>query len=713
MRAQWPARAIARLQGWAEAERGRFVPWLPVCMGAGVLAYFTLRAEPEWWIGPAAAALCFCLALLSSRSFGGRVVSFALLAGALGFLSAQFATWRASPMPELPAKAVVMTGTVYAVDVLPEGRRLVLDQVRLGESEPIARRLRVRLKRGDRTEVTAGDLVQVRAVMRPPMAPPYPGGWDMQRDAYFSGLGGGGTALNPVVVLEHRAPWGLAGWVQRVRDEVARRVMAAVPGPPGAIAATFLTGSTLAIPQQDREAFRDSGLAHLLAVAGLHIGLVMALVFGATRLLLACWEWAALHWPTKAIAASVALFAGALYMLMAGAHVPVMRSFAMACLVTLGLVVGRRALSLRGLALAALALMTFAPQEVVGVSFQMSFAAVLALISGYEVLRPVLARLHGDAWWRPGASHLAALVLTSLLAGTASAPYGAYHFGHVQLYFIAANLVAVPLTAIGVMPFGLLGLALMPLGLEALALVPMGWAVQGVLWIGRTVSSWPEATRAVPHLPAWGLAVFSLGLAWLGLWRTRWRLLGLAPMAIGLLSPLAAPPPDLLVSSDARLIAVRSGGSYFVQKRSGAPKFVLEAWGNHLASGPLLPLRDGAPGFCSRTECRLGSVLLLRDGARASDCTGVALLVSAEPARGECPREVPLLDRFTVWRDGAHAVWLEGGGVRVLSDRSARGARPWVPPLPRPRRVVPNLPMAPAEELPSAAAEERETDQPG
>ncbi len=173
----------------------------------------------------------------------------------------------------------------------------------------------------------------------------------------------------------------------------------------------------------------------------------MGLVFGTTRLLLACWERAALHWPTKPIAALVALLAGGAYMLMAGAHVPVMRSFAMACLVTLGVVVGRRALSLRGLALAALALMAFAPQEVVGVSFQMSFAAVLALISGYEALRPVLARLHGDGWWRRSAAHIAALVLTSLLAGTASAPYGAYHFGHIQLYFIAANVLAVPLTA--------------------------------------------------------------------------------------------------------------------------------------------------------------------------------------------------------------------------------------------------------------------------
>jgi competence protein ComEC len=334
----------------------------------------------------------------------------------------------------------------------------------------------------------------------------------------------------------------------------------------------------------------------------------------------------------------------------------------------------------------------------------MSFAAVLALVSGYEALRPALSLLHGEQWWRRPLSHVVALVLTSLLAGTASAPYGAYHFGHIQLYFIAANVIAVPLTAMWVMPLGLIGLALMPLGLEQVALVPMGWGVQAILSIGRTVSAWPEATLAVPPMPAWGLAVFSLGLAWLGIWRSRWRLLGVAPMLAGLLSPLAAPPPDVLVSNDARLIAMREEGAYWLQSRPGAAKFVHEAWENHLASGELLPVADGAPRACGPTECRLGPVLILRGSSRAGDCTGVGLLVSAEPARGECP-SAGLLDRFTVWRDGSHAVWLDGNGVRVVSDRAYRGQRPWVPPPPTPRRVVPNLPMAPAEELPPASDE--------
>ncbi len=700
VRVQW--------QEWIEAERGRFVPWLSVCMGAGVVAYFDLQAEPNAWAGAAAVLSALLVCVIGWRAPVVRAVALAGLAAALGFLSGQVGTWRALPIEPLPTRATILTGMVRGVDLLPDGRRVTLSDVRLEpDAPPLARLVRVRLHRLDMGAMAAGDRVRVRALVRPPSSPAFPGAWDLQRDAFFSGLGGSGYALNPSEVLERASPRGGAATLQGVRDWIAGRAMAGLPGPAGAAAATLLTGTTTAIPQGDREAFRDSGLAHLLAVAGLHIGIVMGVAMGATRLLLALSEHAALHWPTKAMAAGAALAVGAVYLSLTGAHLPIMRSFAMACLVTLGLVVGRRALSLRGLALAAVTLMLLSPNEVVGASFGMSFSAVLALIAGYEALRPLLARLHGGGWGRRIASHVVALVLTSLLAGTASAPFGAYHFGHFQLYFIVANVAAVPLTAFWVMPLGLLALLLMPIGFESLALVPMGWGIDGILWIGRTVSAWPSATLPVPHMPAWGLCVFSLGLAWLGLWRSRPRLAGIPVVLAGLLSPLAAPAPDILVSSEARLIAVRAD-QYYLMSQSGASKFVRDAWQNQLAAGPLVPVRTGEPAFCSADACRIernGHQAMILRSHTQPDCAGIDLLVSAEPARDECPAGVPYVDRFSVWRDGATAIWLNGTAPRIMSDRAYRGDRPWVPGPPKPRRSVPNLPLATTDELPPAAAE--------
>jgi competence protein ComEC len=338
----------------------------------------------------------------------------------------------------------------------------------------------------------------------------------------------------------------------------------------------------------------------------------------------------------------------------------------------------------------------------------MSFSAVMALIAGYEALRPWLRRLHGRSWQRRFLSHLTALALTSALAGSASAPYAAYHFGHVQVYFVLSNMIAVPLTALWVMPAGFIGLMLMPLHLEALALVPMGWGAEAILWVARITAALPAAIFSVPHMPLWGLCVFSLGLAWLGIWQTRRRLLGGVVMVVGLASPLLDHPPDLLVSGDARLIGLRTPQGAFLQQAKGASKFTREAWAQYWAVESFQPLADNpAAGIqCESGACLLRpypdrpGALLALGAQHPAGCSEVSVIVSAEPARGLCPRPWPALaDRFTVWRSGSAAIWLERGGARVVTDRAERGDRPWVPPPPKPRPPSPS-------KLPPAAIDE-------
>ena len=726
----------AALEFWLDRERDRLPMWLPVFMAAGVLAYYQLRFEPSVWIGP---VLALPALVLAAWLPGGRWLLGPLAAAALGFASAQLATARAPPIEsDLPTRATIVSGTIKAVEALPNGRRITIQPAWLdGASEPLRRSVRLRLQNKDGGSVATGDSVRIRALVRPPSPPSYPGGWDLQRDSFYAGLGGSGYALGKAERTREGVPGAPMQFVQSLRETIERRVVAVIPGAAGAVAVTLLIGTSRAIPEADHAAFRDSGLAHLLAVAGLHIGIVMGFALTLSRLGFARSERASLFWPTKKLSALCALAAGAAYMVLTGMHVPIIRSFVMACLFTAAVMADRRPFSLRGWALAATVLMLIAPQEVPGVSFQMSFSAVLALISGYEALRPWLRRLHGKSWPRRFGSHLVALALTSALAGTASAPFGAYHFGHVQVYFVLANMIAVPLTAMWVMPAGLIALLLMPLHLEALALVPMGWGAQAIVWVARTTTALPVSTFGVPHIPAWGLCVFSVGLAWLGLWRTQRRLAGLVIMSVGLASPLADRPPDLLISADARLIAVRTPQGAFLQQSQGGSKFTRDAWAQYWSVPSFLPMPpdvvaaapqearpvswtassesgpkqvtndgpfvsdDATVVRCEADECFLRpyadrpGALLARGAMHPKFCGQSSIIVSAEPARGLCPRPWPkLVDRFTVWRFGSTAIWLDRTGARFLTDRTERGDRPWVPPLPKPRRVVPTLPPA-------------------
>ncbi len=712
-----PRPAVARLStalaDWAAAERGRFALWLPLCMAAGAALYLLLTAEPPWWIGPAACASATALALLTRRLALVRAFAAVTLAASLGFASGQWATWHAAPLLDVPPRAVIVSGTVRAVEALPQGARVTLEAPVLTTTEGSApksgRLVRIRLHRGDTLRPETGDRLRVRALLMRPSPPSYPGAWDLQRDDFFSGMGAYGFALNQAVLESHAAPAGPAAWLQRVREAIAGRVAGVLAGPEAAIATTLLTGSTSAVPAADKQAFRDSGLAHLLAIAGLHIGIVMGLVFGAVRLGLALSERAALHWPCKAIAALASLGAGAFYMALTGAHVPIMRSFAMACLFTVAVLAGRRAFSLRGWALAMAALVLLAPDAVLGVSFQMSFSAVLALIAGYDALRPWLRRLRGEGGFgRRLLSHIVALALTSALAGTASAPFAAYHFGRVQLYFVLANMIAVPLTALWIMPLGLLSLALMPLHAEALALAPMGWGVDAVLWIAREVAALPEATIGVPHTPGWGLALVALGGAWLGLWRGRTRLAGVPVLAAGLLSALWVMPPDLLVSPDARLIGLRTPEGVFVQSGRGADKFTREAWEQFWAAGPAQPMPEvgmaaGGALACDTASCRWtgrgGRLVIVARAPPGPEACAAAMVMAAQPVRLRCPVAVPVIDRFSVWREGAYAVWVGAAGVRAVSEQMVRGDRPWAPP-PHHARSLAGLKMAPTAKLP-------------
>jgi competence protein ComEC len=701
------------------AQQPNLALWLPVAMGCGILLYFQLTWEP-----PALLQAAFLPPLLTAAWLAGRRPWLSWCLGMLAAVLLGFglAGWHAgrAPLPlDLPRSAIMLEGMVADIDRLPEGLRVTLTAVHWEGSAPTTRHIRLRLRADEPLQLLPGQTIRLRALLRPPSAPTHPGAWDFQRAAWFSGLGGSGFALGHAVLLQGLGePPPLAG----LRASIEARVQAQIPGPAGAISAALITGGQSAIPPAEMTAMRDSGLAHLLSVSGLHIAIVMGLGFTLLRAGLALCPWLALRVNVKLPASLGALALGGFYMLLTGAEVPMQRSFAMAALVTLGLLIGRRALTLRGLAIAFAAVLALQPAAITGPSFQMSFAAVLALVAAWEWGRGHLRPQAGTPWWRRACLVFVASLLTSLLAGAATTPFGLHHFGRLQLYGVAANALAVPLTSLVIMPSAMLATLLMPLGLEGLPLRVTALGVEGVLAIAHVVAGWPGAALSATPLPGWGLGLCALGLVWLAMWRGAARAGGAALLVIGMASGGASPVPDALISADARLIALRNAqGDVFVERAAGAPRFTRDAWlrGWGEAEAAAMPARGGEGGLdCQDGLCRLrlsadGPLLAImrhtptaprgraagrRETVPAAEapCGAAAIILSPEPVRGRCDGSV-VVDRFSVWRDGAHAVWLTTAGPVVVSDRAARGDRPWVPPRPLPRWTPDNLPMASSE----------------
>ncbi len=379
--------------------------------------------------------------------------------------------------------------------------------------------------------LSPGDQVSMRAVLYPVPGQILPGGHDMQREAYFARIGAVGYALGPAhrIAAPIDAPGG--GWrehLRLLRTEMSRRIIAVLPGSTGGVASALITGKRGAISEEVKRAFRQSGLQHLLAIAGLHLGLVGGFVFFAVRGGLALIPWVALRYPIKKIAAAATLVVLTCYLMLSGAAIPTERAFVMNGLVFAAILIDRLRISMRICALAAAFVLAVEPESLVGVSFQMSFGAVVALIAVYETYGRHLARL----LYRPSLvgrtlGYAGAVVVTTVVVTIGTDPFSVYHFHHIAFYSPLANVVAVPLSAIWTLPWGVVACLLMPLGLERLALVPMGWGIDATIAVARAVSALPGNVWPTPRLPVFGLVLVSLGGLWLCLWRAPWRCWGL------------------------------------------------------------------------------------------------------------------------------------------------------------------------------------------
>ena len=657
-------------------QRGALFPWAPVMLACGIGLYFSLTFELTH---PTYTALFVIFIMASGVALrGGLLVQVCAGAVALIVLGVLLAGFRAHAVagPVLGFRYYgPVEGRIIAMDRSgSDALRLLLDQVVLADTAPqkVPRRVRVSLHGPQGFVALApGQRVMMNAHLAAPAGPVEPGGFDFRRHAWFLGIGAVGYTRTPVVL----AVAGREGvWLGQLRHRLSQRVQARIPGDAGGFAAAILTGDRSAVAQPRLEALRDSNLAHLLAISGLHMGLLAGFVFATIRGGLALCPPLALRLPARKIAAVFAMAAGAFYLALSGGNVATERAFSMVAVMLCAVLLDRRALSLRSVAVAGLVVLALRPEALAGPGFQMSFAATTALVVVFGWLsqhRP------NSGWMAQKWLRLALGVLVSSgIAGLATAPLGAAHFNQIAHYGLLANLAAVPLMGALIMPAAVIGICLMPLGLDGVPLWVMGQGLAWVLFVADTVAAWPGATSGVPTPPAAVLPMMALGALWAVLWRGRWALLGGAPMVMAFALWATVQRPVVLVADSGRLVGVMGPEGRALSGARGQG-FVARVWLEN--DGEIATSQETAAArWPTMPVLGQGRLMVLRGekAAQAASCLPGDWVVSDARLPAGLPCQT--LDADRLQTTGAIALYATpDGGLRMRSVAQMGGLRLW------------------------------------
>ena len=644
----------------SERERGTSFLLIPVLLACGALAYFAMPAEPSAIALLTAVALAAGAVAIAGDRPWLRFLLAALLLVLLGMLFAKWETGRAGTLMLGEPISTVVTGRVTSMEQQPGGRtRLTLDV--LATERPTLRHVPERVRLSARklpAGLAVGDTLHGPARLFPPSGPLRPGSYDFSFESYFDGIGANGFFLGSptraAVADEPSLAVRFLATVENARIALSDRIRARIGGAEGEIAAALIAGTRAGIPDEVNEALRRTGLAHVLSISGLHMALVAATVMGSLRLGFALFPGFASRRPVKKYAAGAALVAIAVYLFISGSAVAAERSFLMLAIMLVALIFDRAAITMRNLAIAAVAVLVVSPHEVVGPSFQMSFAATAALIAAYawwaerrrrrKVVRPPSDASRLGRIVRTGAGYALGLAATSLIAGAATTVYGAWHFQRVSPLSLAANLAAMPIVSIAVMPPAVLAMAAMPFGLDGPFLDIMGRGLAALTAVAEWFSQrTPVDAVGVVPLSAVAAATVALVIATLA---TTWlRVLALPFVALAAIELAAQTLPDALVAEDARLIAVPLGDGRLAVNRKRPNRFAVEDWTRAMRSeravGPVETVSAGAGLPSGEVAGRAGGGFTCTENvcsARGKSGAIVAVTADAGIARDLCPR---------------------------------------------------------------------------
>jgi len=689
--------------------------WLPVFFALGIGLYFSLPHEPELTLGGGLCAALMVLLLIFRRYFMIRLMVIALLLVAAGFFAATLRSWTlATPVLTADITPRMITGMVVDVRHYSSGKlHIVLKNPSIvpkdspgaanGISGALPDKIRIKVHKFDLLPYP-GDRIAIRAGLLRPPAPVMPGDFDYGRQIWFQGIGAVGYAIGKPEIMARSAD--TRAWLTRQRLAISEEIRATIAGDAGGLAAALITGMRSGISDEVAGNMRNSGLAHLLAISGLHMGLLCGVVFFFCRFLLSRSEYLTLRYPIKKWAALMAIGAGVIYILLSGGAIPTVRAFIMAVILFTGVFLERKAISLRLVAIAALVILILTPEVLLSVSFQMSFAAVVALVAIYEkraerlAARPDKNQSQKRGWLQKAGFYIGAMLLTTLIAELAIGPFALFHFNKLVQYGLLANLLAMPVMVSWVMPCVVAYLVLAPAGLGALALYPMSYGLEVIMYIAKSVSHAPGSYSLVPSINLGPLVAMTLGALWFAIWRGRWKNFGIPVILVAMVAAFFTSEPDILIDNGGRLIGVKNADEQINLSSHRAGRMTRERWARRFGQENAEKwdqkmAKDTADDIgevwmsCDRLSCLYQPVhkseqtliaLIKDEQALSEDCRYADVIISLVPVDVNCPSAYLVLDRWDFYHKGGHALWLPekpGDGITIKTVTGSRGNRPW------------------------------------
>jgi competence protein ComEC len=679
-------------------EHEQYVLMIPILLGIGVGVFFSGYIHFNFFMVSICSIVGFFTALLIGQKF--PFLKYLILA--VVFIGAGYglASYRvislATVTLDKELRPTNITGTVQNVHMYDDGKlRLTLRDTMIRGTNPL-NLVNVRVNKFDQMPYV-GDKIEIRAGLMPPPGPSMPGDYDYARQVWFQGLSAVGYGVSALTITERNSDFSAK--YSQMRQRMAERIKFQIPGETGTLAAALITGIRGGMPDELAEAMRNAGLAHLLAISGLHMGLLCGVVFYMARLLLSLSAKASLNYPIKKWAAIIAALAGLGYLFISGASIPTIRAFIMVIIVFGDVLTDRKAISLRLVAIAATYILITSPEALIGVSFQMSFAAVVALVIVFERFgNDFMNKFRGNAGFRQKILYfIIGSLFTSLIAEVAIAPFALYHFNKVVLFGLLANLIAMPVMGSWVMPWIVVTLVLMPFGLEWLALVPMSWGLEVIMATAYWVSNLPGATMEIPAIDGTALILLVVGALWLGIWRLKWRYLGIPVMIAGVILGATYIQPDILIDNGGKMIGLRGEDNSISLSKLNASRIVKDRWRQRLGQDEVVRWKydtfapensEGRELSCDTLSClyrptradNLLISLVQNEQALTEDCQTADVIVSLVPVEINCAAPY-VLDRWDFYNNGGYAIWLpsgQGEEVRLENVKASRGNFPWV-----------------------------------